>query len=59
MKFEIFKDSENKFRFRGKGNNGEIIIQSQAYTSKQSAEKTIETIKKEAKDAILDDLTKE
>ncbi|QNM14618.1 MULTISPECIES: YegP family protein [Fusobacterium] len=57
MKFEIFKSQENnKFYFRGKGKNGEIIFQSQGYTTKQNAEKTIEVIKNEAKDAKVEHL---
>lgn len=57
MKFEIFKSQENnKFYFRGKGKNGEIIFQSQGYTTKQNAEKTIEIIKNEAKDAKVEHL---
>lgn len=36
-KFEIFQGKDGKFYFHLKSNNGEIIAQSQGYTTKQHA----------------------
>ncbi len=36
-KFELYLDKEEKFRFRLRASNGEIICASQGYTAKQSA----------------------
>ncbi len=58
MKFEIFKGEDDKYYFRGKGNNGEKILASQVYSSKQAAQKTIDTIKNEAETAEIEDLTR-
>ena len=38
-KFELFKDSAGKFRFRLKAANGEVIAISEAYTRSQRAER--------------------
>ncbi|MCL4150455.1 UNVERIFIED_CONTAM: hypothetical protein GTU68_012068 [Idotea baltica] len=56
-KFELFKDKAGKFRFRLKAGNGEIIAASEAYSSKASAEKGIESVRKNASTAPLDDQT--
>ncbi|MBF6518480.1 YegP family protein [Nocardia cyriacigeorgica] len=55
--FELYKDSAGKFRFRLKAGNGEIIAQGQAYTSKASALGGIESVKRNAPDAGIDDQT--
>ncbi len=36
-KYELYLDKEEKFRFRLRASNGEIICASQGYTAKQSA----------------------
>lgn len=56
-KFELYKDSAGKFRFRLKAGNGEIIATGEAYESKASALKGIESVRKNAGDARLDDQT--
>mgnify|MGYP002635888100 CR=1 FL=1 len=57
-KFEIYSDNKGgKFRFRLKAGNGEIIASSEDYESKASAKNGIGSIKKNAPDAIVVDLT--
>lgn len=56
-KFELYKDKADKFRFRLKAGNGEIIAVSEAYESKSSAKNGIESVRKNAADATLDDQT--
>lgn len=49
MKFEIFKsDSNDKFYFRLKAKNGQIILSSQGYTAKPGCKNGIESVKKNA-----------
>ncbi|MEV6661564.1 YegP family protein [Nocardia fluminea] len=56
-KFELFDDAAGKFRWRLKAGNGEIIAQSQAYESKDSARKGIASVQTNAADATVVDLT--
>ncbi|MGB7795115.1 MAG: YegP family protein [Pseudonocardiaceae bacterium] len=56
-KFELYKDRADKFRFRLKAGNGEIIAVSEAYNSKSSAVSGVESVRKNAPDAKLDDQT--
>jgi uncharacterized protein YegP (UPF0339 family) len=56
-KFELYKDGSGKFRFRLKAGNGEVIASSEAYESKASASNGIESVRKNAADATLDDQT--
>ncbi|OBF67523.1 DUF1508 domain-containing protein [Mycobacterium sp. 852002-51759_SCH5129042] len=56
-KFEIFTDSENRYRFHLKAANGEIIAQSQGYESKESAKKSITSVQTNAAGAAVVDLT--
>lgn len=58
-KFEIFKDVDDKYRFRLKAENGEIISVSEAYETKQGAEKGIESVKNNASDADVVYLTED
>jgi len=47
MKFEIFKsESGEKFYFRLKAKNGQVILTSQGYASKASAKNGIDSVKK-------------
>jgi len=55
--FEIQCDSAGKFRFHLKAANGEIIATSQSYLSRESAEKGIASIKKNAPIAKIIDHT--
>jgi hypothetical protein len=56
-KFEVYKDRADKFRFRLKAGNGEVIAVSGAYNSKSSALGGVESVRKNAPDAKLDDQT--
>ena len=57
MRFEIFKDMSNQFRFRLLAKNGEIVASSEGYTTKDKCKKGIAAVKRCAKAKILD-LTK-
>ncbi len=57
-KFELYSDKAGKFRFRLKAGNGEIIAVSEAYETRASAANGIESVRKNAADAALDDQTK-
>ncbi len=52
-KYEIFLDVAEKYRFRLKASNGEIIAASQGYTRKDSCVKGIRSIAKHAPDAEI------
>lgn len=56
-KFELYKDRADKYRFRLKAGNGEIIAVSEAYNSKGSALGGIDSIRRNAPGAPLSDLT--
>lgn len=56
-KFEVYKDAADKFRWRLKAGNGEVIAASQAYASKASALTGVESVKKSAPVATIDDQT--
>lgn len=50
-KFEWFKNKKDKYRFRLKAGNGQIITTSEAYETKDSCMNGIESVKKNAPDA--------
>ena len=56
-KFELYKDSQGKYRFRLKAGNGEIIAVGEAYESKAGALGGIDSIRRNAVDAELVDQT--
>ena len=56
-KFELYKDKKGQFRFRLKASNGQVIATGEAYTTKRSALNGINSIKKNAADAAVDDQT--
>ena len=56
-KFELYKDAAGKFRFRLKASNGQIIATGEAYESRASALKGIESVRSNASGAALDDQT--
>jgi uncharacterized protein YegP (UPF0339 family) len=56
-KFELFKDAGQKYRFRLKAGDGEIIAASEAYASKASALNGIESVRSKAPSATVDDQT--
>lgn len=47
-KFELYLDKAGEYRFRLKAKNGEIIIISEGYKSKQSCLNAVESVKKNA-----------
>ena len=49
-KFEVYEDASGKFRFRLKAGNGEVILTSESYQEKSSAEGGIESVRKNAPD---------
>ena len=56
-KFVLKKGSTGKFRFNLLATNGQVIATSEAYETKRAALGGIESVKKSAGDAELDDLT--
>ena len=56
-KFELYKDASGSYRFRLKASNGQVIAVGEAYESKASALNGIESVRKNAGDAALDDQT--
>ena len=53
-KFEIYLDKAKKYRFRLKASNGEIILASEGYSSKDSCKNGIESVRKNAKDSTVE-----
>ncbi len=58
-KFEIFMDTAGEYRFHLRASNGEIILASQGYNQKSGCLNGIESVRENAPDAELVDLTKE
>jgi hypothetical protein len=56
-KFVIKKGSTGKFRFNLVGTNGQVIATSEAYESKASAKKGIDSVRRLAAEATLVDET--
>ena len=56
-KFELKKSENGAFHFNLKAGNGEIIATSEMYESRASALNGIESVKKNAADAEVVDLT--
>lgn len=56
-KFEVYTDKVGKFRFRLKAGNGEIIAVGEAYNSKAAAFNGVESVKRTAAEATVDDKT--
>lgn len=49
-KYEIYKDASSEFRFRLKAGNGENILASEGYTSKESCKKGIASVQANCED---------
>ncbi len=58
-KFELYTDAAGKYRFRLKSGSGEIIAVGEAYASKSAAMSGIESIKRNAAEATVNDMTSE
>jgi len=56
-KFEIYKDKKGEFRWRLRADNNEIIASGEGYTSKAGCKNGIESVKKNAGKARVEDLT--
>jgi uncharacterized protein YegP (UPF0339 family) len=56
--FELYKDKSGEFRFRLKDEFGILAISGKGYETKADAQKVIETIRREAAKARLDDQAK-
>lgn len=54
-KFEVYTDKKGEFRFRLKARNGEIIATSEGYKKKDSCLNGIESVKKNAPDAPVEE----
>jgi uncharacterized protein YegP (UPF0339 family) len=55
VKFVVKKASNGEYRFNLVASNGQIVATSETYKEKRSALATIESIKKNAGEATLDD----
>jgi len=55
VKFVVKKTSNGEFRFNLLASNGHVVATSESYKEKRSALSTIESIKKNAGAATLDD----
>ena len=53
-KYEVYNDKAGEFRFRLMARNGENILASEGYTTKQSCLNGIESVKKNAPEANID-----
>jgi len=56
-KFELFTDKAGEFRFRLKAGNGQIILASEGYKQRASAENGIASVKKNSADDARFDRT--
>ena len=54
-KFEIFEDKAGSFRFRLKSRNGKVVAVSEGYTTKAGCENGIESVRKNAPDAEVEE----
>lgn len=52
-KFQVYKDASGKFRFRLISPNGVIVAVSEAYNTKESCLNGIESVKRNAAEAEL------
>ncbi len=56
-KFELYLDAAKKYRWRLKAGNGEIIAVGEAYESKAGAQNGIDSVKRNAPEARVEDDT--
>ena len=54
-KFEMYEDKAGEFRFRLKARNGEIIATSEGYKTKANCENGIDSVKKNAPEAEVEE----
>ncbi len=53
-KFEIFFDKKKEYRFRLKSSNGEIVLASEGYKSKDSCKNGIKSVKTNSTSKVVD-----
>lgn len=53
-KFEVYKDHAGEFRFRLKAKNGQVIATSEGYKTKASCLNGVESVKKNAPEAVVE-----
>lgn len=58
-KFEVKKRKDGQFQFNLKAGNGEIVATSEAYKQKASALKGIESVRRNAPNAKIVDLSED
>ncbi len=58
-RFELYQDKAGEFRFRLKARNGEIIATSEGYAAKTSCLNGIESVRKNAPEAPIEDISEE
>lgn len=56
-KFEVYEDKSGEYRWRLKATNGEIIATGEGYTTKSACLNGIDSVKRNAPDAEIDDQT--
>jgi uncharacterized protein YegP (UPF0339 family) len=54
-RFELYEDAGGRFWFRLKAGNGQVIASSQAYSTKKACLSGIESVRRNAPGAALDD----
>jgi uncharacterized protein YegP (UPF0339 family) len=52
-KFEIYQDKSEKWRFRLRASNGQVIASGQGYASKRAAQAGIASVQKNAPSAAV------
>jgi uncharacterized protein YegP (UPF0339 family) len=57
-RFELFEGRAGDYRWRFRANNGEIVAQSEGYTTKAAALNGVNVLRREAATAAIEDLTK-
>ena len=55
-KFEIYTDKKGETRFRLKATNGQVIAASEGYTTKAACKNGIESVRKNAADAPIEEI---
>lgn len=55
-KFEIYQDKAEEYRFRLKATNGQVIATSEGYTAKASCLNGVESVRKNAVDAKIEEI---
>jgi uncharacterized protein YegP (UPF0339 family) len=56
-KFEIYKDKKGEFRWRLRADNNQVIATGEGYSSKAACKNGIESVKKNAGKAKIEDQT--